>query len=106
MYIAYSFSVSSLLFCFRLSVFNLLLIGIINMYVILTGGLCIIQFTYFRKSELKLSIVSIPYSSVYMVSPSSVSVGFLLNTLVRGVCDNNCRMKFSEKQKKIRMSSA
>ena len=39
--------------------FNLFLIGIINMYVILTGGLCIIQFSHFRKFELKLSIVSI-----------------------------------------------
>ncbi|KAL4233802.1 Pleckstrin y domain-containing A member 1 [Mactra antiquata] len=38
-----------------LSFFNLFLIGVINIYVILTGGLIALQFTFFRKFEQKLA---------------------------------------------------
>ena len=47
---------------FRLSVLNIFLIGVVNMYVILTGGLCVIQFSHFRKKELALCLVGISNS--------------------------------------------
>ncbi|KAK3576346.1 hypothetical protein CHS0354_039280 [Potamilus streckersoni] len=40
-----------------LSVFNLFLIGSINIFVILTGGLAIIQMTYFRKQEHAMCVL-------------------------------------------------
>lgn len=52
----HTFTIYSVLPLLWLSIFNIVLIGVINMYVILTGGLIALQFTFFRKYEQKLAL--------------------------------------------------
>ncbi|XP_045185435.2 uncharacterized protein LOC123543432 [Mercenaria mercenaria] len=52
----HAFTIYSIIPLLWLSLFNIFLIGVINMYVILTGGLIALQFTYFRKYEQKLAL--------------------------------------------------
>ena len=51
----------------RLSVLNIFLIAVVNMYVILTGGLLALQFTYVRKYETRLALVSVSMWTLYLV---------------------------------------
>lgn len=52
----HAFAIYSVLPLLWLSLLNIFLIGIINMYVILTGGLLGLQFAYFRTYEQKLAL--------------------------------------------------
>ncbi|XP_052811101.1 uncharacterized protein LOC128238855 isoform X2 [Mya arenaria] len=53
----HAFTIFSILPLLWLSLFNIFLIGVVNLYVILTGGLIALQFTYIRKYELKLALM-------------------------------------------------